>query len=130
MGPFVFLSVIIPSFNRICLLRKTVESLLKQSYPQNKYEIIVVDDGSTDETEEIIKKLQNKSSCNLKYCFQKNKGPAAARNLGIRYANGEIVAFVDSDCIVSSTWIEEICKGYDNEKIAGIGGRLVKNVIT
>lgn len=118
-----FVSIVIPTYNSVNSLTKTVESLYEQSYPKDKYEIIVVDDGSSDSTKQFIRELQNKSFGNLKYFFQKNKGPAAARNLGIKIASGDIVAFIDSDCVAEKNWVQEISKGYEADNVAGIGGR-------
>ncbi|MFH1875238.1 MAG: glycosyltransferase [Pseudomonadota bacterium] len=84
-------SVIIPVYNRAQHLSKAVNSVLDQSSPA--YEIIVVDDGSTDNTSKIIQQYGSKISC----LRQENKGPAAARNLGIMNASGELIAFLDSD---------------------------------
>ncbi len=89
MGPTV--SVIIPTYNRRIYLPEAVDSVLKQTYPPT--EIFVVDDGSTDGTEELFKK----SSSNLRYLYQANQGVASARNLGISQAQGEWLAFLDSD---------------------------------
>jgi len=124
MKEVFFVSIIIPTYNNKDSLKKTVISLCEQSYPKDKYEIIVVDDGSTDDLGKDFISWQRVCSCQLRYFFQKNKGPAAARNLGIRYAVGDIIAFIDSDCIATNTWLEEIVKGYNNEKIAGIGGTI------
>lgn len=117
-----FVSVIIPTHNTKNALKKTIESLCKQLYPKDKYEVIIVDDGSTDRTKKMVEEHQIKCSCDLKYFFQKNNGPSSARNLGISKARGTFIAFIDSDCIASRTWIEEIVKEYDNDRIAGIGG--------
>ncbi len=86
---FPLITVIIPTFNRYQFLLEAIESVESQSYPN--LEIIVVDDGSTDETFSISKKE------NLKYIFQENKGPSAARNIGAIAANGDWLAFLDSD---------------------------------
>lgn len=85
-------SVIIPTYNRAVLLRSAINSVLSQSYED--YEIIVVDDGSTDDTEKIVNEL---STDKLRYVYQENKGRSAARNYGIKLARGEYVAFLDSD---------------------------------
>ena len=87
--PFPLITVIIPTYNRFQFLLEAVESVEAQSYPN--LEIIVVDDGSTDETSSLSKKD------NLKYIFQENKGPSAARNTGAIAAKGDWLAFLDSD---------------------------------
>ena len=87
------ISVIIPTYNRVLMIRRAIESVLAQSY-QN-FEIIVADDGSTDDTKEVLSGYIN--SGKIKYIFQNNAGPGAARNAGIEHAKGELVAFLDSD---------------------------------
>jgi len=86
-----FVSVIIPTYNRAIFLVEAINSVLEQTY--KKYEIIVIDDGSTDSTSEIIKQFGNK----IRYFYQENGGPSAARNAGIKNAKGDLVAFIDSD---------------------------------
>ncbi|MCO7175210.1 glycosyltransferase family 2 protein [Sporolactobacillus kofuensis] len=85
------ISVIIPTYNRGKFTVEAVKSILAQTYKD--YEIIVVDDGSTDDTKEKLKVFGNKIS----YIYQKNKGPSAARNTGIQHAEGKYIAFCDSD---------------------------------
>jgi len=86
-------SVIVPTYNRGCFIRETINSALNQTY-QN-FEIIIIDDGSTDNTKEIIKSFNDNR---IKYVFQKHSGlPASSRNTGIKIAKGEYIAFLDSD---------------------------------
>ena len=80
-------SVIIPTYNRAGMLGETIENLFQQTY--RNLEIIVVDDGSTDETQSRLASYGSR----IRWTAQKNAGPAAARNRGIAMANGEIVAF-------------------------------------
>jgi glycosyltransferase involved in cell wall biosynthesis len=92
------LSVIIPTYNRATLLRKTLESVIAQTF--SDYEIIVVDDGSTDRTEEVIAGFLNDSpglEGRFRYFFQKNQGKPVALNRGLAEARGEWIAFLDSD---------------------------------
>ena len=84
-------SVIIPTYNRGYCLCEAIDSVLAQTY--TNIEIIVVDDGSTDSTEEILKKYGPE----IQYLWQENQGVSSARNLGIRAAKGEWIAFLDSD---------------------------------
>jgi glycosyltransferase involved in cell wall biosynthesis len=122
----VKVSIVIPTYNRKELLRKTLESLFDQTYPKDKYEIIVCDDGSSDGTEEMVKEQMKKAPCVLKYYKQKNKGAAAARNLGIKYATNEIIGFTDDDCCVTSTWIENAIKYLEkNKNICGVVGKIL-----
>lgn len=87
------ISVIIPTYNRAHLLGRAIQSVLEQTY--RDFEIIVVDDGSTDNTEEVVKSFNDER---IRYIRrERNKGGAAARNTGIKAARGEYIAFQDSD---------------------------------
>ncbi len=88
-------SVIIPTFNRAKVLRRAIESVLQQSLPAK--EIIVVDDGSVDNTQKVVEELQLGASIPINYIYQQNAGVSAARNSGIRVASNEWIAFLDSD---------------------------------
>ena len=90
------ISVIIPTYNRYTLLKRAITSLYAQTYPLQ--EIIVVDDGSTDNTKDIVKDFPE-----IIYIFQQNKGVSAARNAGIQKAKNAWIAFLDSD----DTWHRE-----------------------
>ncbi len=86
-------SVIIPTYNRAHYLGEAIESVLNQDIQDCRIEIIVVDDGSTDNTEEVLRKYGN----SVTYIYQNNRGAGPARNRGIKEATGEWVAFLDSD---------------------------------
>ena len=88
-------SIIIPTYNRANMVSDAVLSAINQTY-SGPIEVIVVDDGSTDATQEIISKLMNSHNC-IRYYRQSNAGPSAARNLGIREARGNFIQFLDSD---------------------------------
>lgn len=112
--PQVKISVIIPTYNRKERLIKCLSVLLKQNYPKEDYEIIIVDDGSTDGTKEAIAALKDVS---IKYYQQKNKGPGAAINTGANIAEGGILAFTEDDCIVGEDWLKNVMvlfKNYPN----------------
>lgn len=86
-------SVIIPTYNRANIIKDAIETVLNQTY-QN-FEIIVVDDGSTDKTEKVVKSFNDSR---IRYIYQPNSGkPSVARNLGINSSKGDFVAFLDSD---------------------------------
>ncbi len=86
-----FVSIIIPTFNRSLLLKRALDSVYKQT--ASEYEVIVLDDGSTDDTAKMIERLYP----NVRYYYQSNKGVSSARNKGIKQAKGEWLAFLDSD---------------------------------
>lgn len=97
-------SIIIPTCNRKELLKLSLHSFNYQDYTKDSFEVIVIDDGSIDGTSDMIKSLK----VNYKLIFlrnEKNRGPAHARNLGLQNANGEIIIFSDSDCIVPSNFV-------------------------
>lgn len=86
-------SVIIPTYNRAHYLGEAIESILSQDIQDCQIEIIVVDDGSTDNTKEVLKKFEN----SIRYIYQDNRGAGPARNRGIDEATGEWISFLDSD---------------------------------
>jgi len=88
----MFFSIVIPTYNRAHLIETTVKSLLSQSF--GDFEIIIIDDGSADNTEEIIQQLHSEK---IVYYKIENKGVAHARNLGIQKAKGKYIGFLDSD---------------------------------
>ena len=88
-----FFSVIIPTYNRAERVQVAIDSVLTQTF--RDYELIVVDDGSTDDTP--IRLSQQYAKMDLKYIYQRNRGKPGARNTGIKFARGEYVAFLDSD---------------------------------
>lgn len=123
MVEFPFVSVVIPTYNRASLLPKLLESLMRQTYPADRFEVIVVDDGSKDETEQVVRKFTDSAPFSVIYLHQQRKGPAAARNLGIRHSRGEIIAFADSDVTVSEDWIENAVKHFKKNSVDGVEGR-------
>ena len=92
------ISVVLCSYNRIASLEKVLESLVDQSLPPEQFEVVVVDDGSTDGTSERVKAMQVPYKLTL--CTQKNAGLATARNTGIMAATGWVVLFIDDDIAV------------------------------
>jgi glycosyltransferase involved in cell wall biosynthesis len=93
-------SVVIATYNRANFLRETIESVLNQSFKD--FELIVVDDGSTDETRQIIKTYGS----TVQAFYQNNRGPSAARNLGVRHARGSWIAIQDSDDVSAPHHLE------------------------
>ena len=114
------LSFIIPCYNSEKMIGRCLQSIIQQE-TTFKYEIIVVNDGSNDESLNIINKLKNNNISILSY--SKNKGLAFARNYGAKHAKGTILAFVDSDMILDKQWAEKGLKYINNSFISGLMGQ-------
>jgi glycosyltransferase involved in cell wall biosynthesis len=110
------ISVIVPAYNAATTLHSCLESLSHQSVSRENYEIIVVDDGSTDATSDIAKRFD------VNYVFQPNQGPATARNNGARMAQGEFILFTDSDCLPEHNWIEEMVRSFVDPEVVAVKG--------
>lgn len=95
-------SVVIATYNRARLLRETIDSVLQQRFKD--YELIVVDDGSTDETRAVLESYGTQ----LRFIHQENRGPSAARNLGVRHARGAWIAIQDSDDLATPEYLETL----------------------
>jgi glycosyltransferase involved in cell wall biosynthesis len=116
------ITVIVPTYNRKQLLNEALEAILKQTI--TNYEVIVVDDGSSDGTFELLQSIQDKNDGKLTFLTQKNGGPASARNRAINKAKGNIIAFTDDDCVVATNWLEVIQSSFDADSdLIGLQGR-------
>jgi glycosyltransferase involved in cell wall biosynthesis len=102
---FPYLSVIVPTYNRLEQLKLVLASLEKQTFPLGQFEVLVVSDGSTDGTNEYLQTLQ--TPLNLTPLFQENQGVAATRNHGIQRAQGKIILFLDDDVVPIPEFIAE-----------------------
>lgn len=100
--PNLFFSIIIPTYNRADFIGKTIQSVLTQTYLN--FELIVVDDGSTDNTEEIVLSINDQR---IRYFKKENAERGAARNFGTKKAKGDFITFVDSDDIVYNNYLEQ-----------------------
>lgn len=115
-----FISVIVPALNSEKTIEKCVPSLLSQDYPKNSYEIIIVDNGSTDNTVELVRKYGKK----VILLQNQIKNSYEARNTGIRKAKGGILAFTDSDCIAHPEWIKALSEIFRNPDVKIAGGSI------
>ncbi|MCP5107501.1 MAG: glycosyltransferase [bacterium] len=117
---FPFVSVIIPVYNDTPRLIKLLESLEKQSYPRDSYEIIVVDNGSQGDVAHLARRF------NIRLGYETGtRGSYAARNKGIEMAGGEILCFTDSDCVVSEDWLIGGIKTLMEQGAHMVGGNVV-----
>lgn len=116
-----FVSVIVPVYNDLTHIGTTIEALLHQTYPSERYEIIVVDNGSTDATPDLLKKHSN----SIVLLEEKaTRGSYAARNRGIKKARGEILAFTDSDCRPFPNWLSAGVNTLRETKASVVGGEV------
>jgi cellulose synthase/poly-beta-1,6-N-acetylglucosamine synthase-like glycosyltransferase len=109
------ISVIVPAYNEEAHLSACLESLFRQEY-DGEYEVLVVDDGSTDATAEVARRF------GARLLSQDHRGPAAARNLGAREARGAILLFTDADCVPQEDWLREMVLPFEEEQVAAVQG--------
>lgn len=122
-------SIVICTYNAKDDLKECIESLENQDYREK--EIIVVNDASSDGTLDFLQQLKNRIETRLVVVTNKiNLGVAGSRNVGIRHATGEIIAFTDADCIADRKWLSELVKGYDNDDVVAVGGGILDRQIT
>lgn len=110
-------SIVVAVYNMQDTIGKCIESLLEADYPEK--EIIIVNDGSTDRTEEIVKQYL------VTLINQKKQGASAARNNGLKNAKNEIVAYTDSDCEVSRDWARNIVKHFEDPSVGAVTGKTI-----
>lgn len=109
-------SIIVPAYNAEATIKDCIEALLAQKGLSEALEIIVVDDGSSDGTAEIVRGFP------ITCVHQTNQGPAAARNTGAGEAGGEIILFTDSDCIADQHWVREMTRPFSDPKVVAVKG--------
>jgi glycosyltransferase involved in cell wall biosynthesis len=123
-GPDV--SVVIVTYNRCDMLPRALESVLGQDVAEVQYEVIVVDNNSTDRTREVVATLIAGGEPRLRYVFEGKQGQAHARNAGIAATVAPIIAFTDDDVRVAPTWIAEIRRAFgEHPEVDCVGGRIV-----
>jgi glycosyltransferase involved in cell wall biosynthesis len=114
-GDYPRVSVVVCSYNGGATLRECLDSLMRLDYPD--FEVILVDDGSTDDTRAIAKGYPQ-----VFYHYQANHGLSVARNVGARLASGEIVAYTDSDCVADEHWLIYLVQAMQDQNAEAIGG--------
>ena len=116
---FPSVSVVIPVYNGERTLGRCLESLLKQNYPRDAFEIIVVENSSTDATTEVAQRYP------VRVLHNSERGPASARNMGIANSQSEIIAFTDADCIAHVDWLRELVQPYSDPEVGGVAGEIM-----
>lgn len=119
-------SVVICTYNRSHSLKRTLESLAGLSRREKLLrEIIIVDNNSQDDTKEVVEDFGKRSLLNIRYVLEDRQGVSYARNRGIKEAEGEIIAFLDDDVIVTKDWLDQLSLAFELYNPAIVGGRVL-----
>jgi glycosyltransferase involved in cell wall biosynthesis len=120
------ISVVVCTYNRAALLREALRSLFAQTAQDLTFEIIVVDNNSSDDTPATVELLKAESPISLRYVREPRQGNAYARNTGVEKAESSIIAFLDDDCIADENWLAIIKSAFDRDpELAFVGGRVL-----
>jgi len=120
------ISVIICTYNRAGTLRTTLDSLLKLEHARDlEWELVIVDNKSSDNTRETSDDFAKNSGLSVKYIFEEKQGLSFARNAGIKAATGDILAFTDDDVMVEPSWLTHIQAAFADGDVIGVGGRVI-----
>jgi glycosyltransferase involved in cell wall biosynthesis len=114
-----FASVIVPVRNGERTIGDCVASLVNLDYPADRREILVVDNGSTDRTAQIVK------GHSVRYLREEQRGASRARNRGIAESRGDIIAFTDADCVVTRGWLAELVSAFEDSDVGGVAGEIL-----
>lgn len=118
-------SIVIPTYDRPLLLERCLKAAAEQTWPHDRYEIIVVDDGPTARTEKVVRDVARHSDVPVRYVATwGRRGPATARNIGWRSAAGRVIAFTDDDTIPDSRWLEAGMAVF-SDGVSAAAGRVV-----
>ena len=105
-------SVIVCTYNRSEILPQCLKSLTEQKFPRDRFEIVVVDNNSKDNTKGVVESFVKSSPITIKYVFEPKQGLSHARNRGVSESSGEVVAFIDDDSIVSPEWLKNVAEAF------------------
>ena len=122
----VDISVVITTYNRCAMLPAAIESILRQNTPDVNYEVIIVDNNSTDDTRQVVESFITRGQGNVRYIFEAKQGPSHGRNAGIANARGRIIAFTDDDVRPAADWLSNIKRAFDsNPEVECVGGKIL-----
>lgn len=121
------ISILMPMYNAETYIKQAIESIINQTY--NNWELIIINDGSTDKSKDICEKYST-IDCRIKIINKENSGVSDSRNVGLKYANGKYVGFVDCDDIISEVLFEELVKAIEtnNCEMAVCGFNEIKSI--
>lgn len=121
--PYSYYSIIVPSYNRQDEIQELLQSFLALKFDSRRLELIIADDGSSDNTRQVVESFRNQLPFALHFFSQKNQGPGAARNMGMEKASGDFFIFIDSDCTVPADWLQKIDQQLSAQPADAFGGR-------
>jgi len=122
----VDVSVVISTYNRCALLARALQASLSQEANDINYEILVIDNNSSDQTKNVVQALIAEHPAKLRYIFEPQQGLSYARNTGIAKARAPIIAFTDDDVCAASDWIAQIKAGFDSDPSTdAVGGKVL-----
>lgn len=121
----MYVSIIIPTRNRCESLRNTIVSLQQQNFPDDHYEIIVIDKPSTDDTRRVVEECNQHGRKEVIYYEELQDGVHYARHAGARIAKGDLLAYTDDDVICDPDWLSELTRPYTDPKVGCVGGKVL-----
>jgi glycosyltransferase involved in cell wall biosynthesis len=122
-----FVSIVIPTFNRAGMVSRCIKNLLELDYPSEEFEIIIIDDGSRDDTGSVLSNILNLGNVKVKYLRnEQNQGAGASRNMGFRQSTGDLIACLDDDCLVERSWLRDFVETFNKFSFASaVGGSVI-----
>lgn len=120
------ISVVIITHNRCEMLPRSLESIIQQNAPGIAYEVVLVDNNSTDQTRSVVEAFIARKAMNLRYVFEKRQGRPHARNAGVENARAPIIAFIDDDIRAATDWLVQIKRALDaHPEVDFVGGKVL-----
>jgi glycosyltransferase involved in cell wall biosynthesis len=117
-------TVVVCTRNRARLLERTLESLAAQTLDPSRFEVLIVDNASTDSTAEVVARWQATGRFACRHVVEERLGTSHARNRGVREAHGRVIAFLDDDARAEPEWLGCLLRAREEEGVAGVGGRI------
>lgn len=123
-----FVSIVVPTFDRHGALASCLASLGTQEFPADRTEVVVVNDGGTPVAPDLTRRLRERLTVSVIDAL--HGGPAAARNVGVARCRGDILAFIDDDCVADRGWLRALVVRLGQHPQAAVGGRVINSLPT
>src|ERR1051326_2051122 len=117
-------SVVVCTRNRAPLLEITLRSLASQTIDPTRFEVLVVDNASTDSTREVVARCQSSARFTCRHVVEDRLGPSHTRNRGVSEARGSVIAFLDDDARAEAEWLARLLDALEEARVCGVGGRI------